>query len=125
MVEEPIRLTRRQLLQGVSLLMVGPAGAAALGASDYQGEGPQSSTLQRNEHVEYGKDTLPTGIRSRTVDNNNGVTMHVLEAGFEGPASYFCMVSRNWGTPGETSYCLSPAQGFMSSLRIYAATDAA
>jgi len=39
----------------------------------------------RNESVEYGKDILPAGIRSRRVDNNNGVTMHVLEAGFEQP----------------------------------------
>ena len=28
--------------------------------------------------------TLPSGIRSRFVKNNNGITMHVLEAGFEG-----------------------------------------
>jgi pimeloyl-ACP methyl ester carboxylesterase len=39
----------------------------------------------RNEGVEYGQGTLPRGIRSRRVDNNNGVTMHVLEAGFEVP----------------------------------------
>lgn len=31
----------------------------------------------------YGKATLPAGIRSRFVDNSNGLTMHVLEAGFE------------------------------------------
>ena len=29
---------------------------------------------------------LPPGIRSRFVNNNNGLTVHVLEAGFEGPA---------------------------------------
>src|SRR6201989_2055908 len=28
---------------------------------------------------------LPTGIRSRYVENINGLTMHVLEAGFETP----------------------------------------
>ncbi|RZI97267.1 MAG: alpha/beta fold hydrolase [Variovorax sp.] len=28
---------------------------------------------------------LPAGIRSRTVDNGNGLQMHVLEAGFEAP----------------------------------------
>jgi pimeloyl-ACP methyl ester carboxylesterase len=38
----------------------------------------------RNNKVEYGRDTLSPGIRSRYVDNNNGVTMHVLEAGFDG-----------------------------------------
>jgi pimeloyl-ACP methyl ester carboxylesterase len=45
-----------------------------------------TETRPRNESVEYGKDTLPPGIRSRRVNNNNGVTMHILEAGFERPA---------------------------------------
>ena len=31
----------------------------------------------------YGNGTLPAGIRSRNVDNNNGLMVHVLEAGFE------------------------------------------
>jgi pimeloyl-ACP methyl ester carboxylesterase len=39
--------------------------------------------MQRNGNVAYGATTLPSGIRSRFVDNNNGATMHVLEAGFE------------------------------------------
>lgn len=30
-------------------------------------------------------ETLPTGIRSRYIDNKNGLKMHVLEAGFEAP----------------------------------------
>jgi pimeloyl-ACP methyl ester carboxylesterase len=38
-----------------------------------------------NPHVEYGQSTLPSGIRSRRVDNNNGITVHFLEAGFETP----------------------------------------
>jgi pimeloyl-ACP methyl ester carboxylesterase len=38
----------------------------------------------RNEDVLYGQTLLPKGIRSRLVSNNNGCTMHVLEAGFEG-----------------------------------------
>jgi pimeloyl-ACP methyl ester carboxylesterase len=33
----------------------------------------------------YGNGTLPPGIRSRTVANVNGLTVHVLEAGFEEP----------------------------------------
>ncbi|MPZ38150.1 MAG: alpha/beta fold hydrolase [Rhizobiales bacterium] len=33
----------------------------------------------------YGNGTLPAGIRSRTIDNNNGLMVHVLEAGFETP----------------------------------------
>src|SRR5215472_8324623 len=31
----------------------------------------------------YGNGTLPAGIRSRAVANGNGLTVHVLEAGFE------------------------------------------
>jgi pimeloyl-ACP methyl ester carboxylesterase len=77
------RFTRRQLLQGGGVLLAHSSVALSLGISDYQGEGPQTSAIRRNEHVEYGKDTLSSGIRSRYVDNNNGVKMHVLEAGFE------------------------------------------
>src|SRR5258707_343501 len=33
----------------------------------------------------YGNGTLPAGIRSRTVPNVNGLTVHMLEAGFEEP----------------------------------------
>jgi pimeloyl-ACP methyl ester carboxylesterase len=33
----------------------------------------------------YGNGTLPPGIRSRTVGNVNGLTVHMLEAGFESP----------------------------------------
>jgi pimeloyl-ACP methyl ester carboxylesterase len=38
-----------------------------------------------NSDVLYGQNLLPQGIRSRLIDNNNGCTMHVLEAGFEQP----------------------------------------
>ena len=31
----------------------------------------------------YGNSTLPSGIRSRIVNDINGLAMHVLEAGFE------------------------------------------
>jgi pimeloyl-ACP methyl ester carboxylesterase len=60
---------------------------AALSTASIPGLARRGSaeTRPRNESVEYGKDTLPPGIRSRRVDNNNGVTMHVLEAGFEHP----------------------------------------
>lgn len=39
--------------------------------------------MVRNPNVAYGANSLPTGIRSRFVDNGNGLVMHVLEAGFE------------------------------------------
>jgi pimeloyl-ACP methyl ester carboxylesterase len=38
-----------------------------------------------NPEVAYGQTTLPAGIRSRFVENVNGITLHVLEAGFEEP----------------------------------------
>jgi len=31
----------------------------------------------------YGTDTLDPKIRSRFIDNNNGLSVHILEAGFE------------------------------------------
>jgi pimeloyl-ACP methyl ester carboxylesterase len=37
-----------------------------------------------NRDVVYGDTTLPVGIRSRFVNNSNGITVHLLEAGFTG-----------------------------------------
>src|SRR3954470_14976388 len=37
-----------------------------------------------NEAVVYGQTTVPEGIRSRFVHGINGISMHVLEAGFQG-----------------------------------------
>ena len=36
-----------------------------------------------NTNVFYGANTLPSEIRSRYVKNNNGLTVHILEAGYE------------------------------------------
>ena len=38
-----------------------------------------------DEYVAYGAGTLPAGVRSRFVEGVNGLTVHVLEAGFEEP----------------------------------------
>jgi pimeloyl-ACP methyl ester carboxylesterase len=38
-----------------------------------------------NPDVAYGKQTLADGIRSRFIDNGNGLSMHILEAGFDRP----------------------------------------
>src|SRR5262247_2965433 len=43
----------------------------------------QSVTARIDELPPYGHGTLPSGIRSRVVNNNNGLMVHVLEAGFE------------------------------------------
>lgn len=39
--------------------------------------------MTETEHTPYPETTLPPGIRSRFVDDVNGLQMHVLEAGFE------------------------------------------
>jgi pimeloyl-ACP methyl ester carboxylesterase len=67
--------TRREVLAALACLSAVSIRAAA---TLTPAGGPQ-----RNDHVAYGQDTLPLGIRSRSVDNNNGVKMHILEAGFE------------------------------------------
>ena len=77
--------TRRQLLQGAGALIAQSAVASNVRATDPRDTAAvaQSSSIPRNDYVEYGQDTLPAGIRSRIIDNNNGVKMHILEAGFE------------------------------------------
>lgn len=69
--------TRRRMLQAVSAILA----ASAFTARNAQG----ASSNRANPHVLYGQRSLPLGIRSRQVDNNNGVTLHILEAGFESP----------------------------------------
>ncbi|MCC7180629.1 MAG: alpha/beta fold hydrolase [Acidobacteria bacterium] len=64
-------VSRRQLLQS---LAAAPLLAAA--------RRPVASA-QPTGSVPYGDGTLPAGIRSRLVSGVNGITMHVLEAGFE------------------------------------------
>jgi pimeloyl-ACP methyl ester carboxylesterase len=74
-------VTRRQLLLGAGGLLANWARGANEGRA-----------VQRNENVEYGQETLPAGIRSRYIDNNHGVRMHVLEAGFEDRARPFLVL---------------------------------
>jgi pimeloyl-ACP methyl ester carboxylesterase len=44
-----------------------------------------TSASAANDSVAYGKDTLPSGIRSRFADGINGLRIHFLESGFERP----------------------------------------
>jgi pimeloyl-ACP methyl ester carboxylesterase len=77
--------TRRKLLQGAGIFLAQSAVAAYVRAADPRAMAAvaQVSSSPRNEDVEYGQDTLPVGIRSRIIDNNNGVKMHMLESGFQ------------------------------------------
>jgi pimeloyl-ACP methyl ester carboxylesterase len=70
-------VTRRSILQGAAGLVAGQAWA-----SNLMNGGNGAAT---NTSVLYGQRTLPLGLRSRQIDNNNGATLHILEAGFESP----------------------------------------
>ena len=79
-------LTRRQLVQGIAALLAPAAVAAtARGAGRllvnrrFEAAAPR----QAAGIGPYDPATLPPGIRSRFVHNINGITMHVLEAGYE------------------------------------------
>jgi len=73
-------ISRRHFLQALSFL--GANGVLAAGEAIRPGD----AGAQENRGVEYGKNTLPPGVRSRRVDTNNDLVVHVLEAGFEPPA---------------------------------------
>jgi pimeloyl-ACP methyl ester carboxylesterase len=77
--------TRRKLLQSAGALLAQSAVASSVRAADPRRTAAvaQTPSIPRNENVEYGQDTLPVGIRSRIIDNNNGVKMHILESGFQ------------------------------------------
>ena len=79
----PLPVNRRQFLAhaGSAFLARSVLGSAIAETTDPSNERRAAS----NDGVEYGKSTLPRTIRSRRVDNNNGLAMHILEAGFEGP----------------------------------------
>ena len=70
--------SRRQFMQVSAAIMLQSTVAAIVRAAEPD---PQTG-LATNADVAYGSSTLPRGIRSRLVDNSNGLRMHVLEAGF-------------------------------------------
>ena len=72
---ETIELTRRRLLQVMGGI-VSLSGAAAMA-------GAQPAATQQLPAVPFTPSILPAGIRSRFVNNVNGLRVHVLEAGFE------------------------------------------
>jgi pimeloyl-ACP methyl ester carboxylesterase len=70
-----IELTRRRLLQVMGGIVSSSSAAVIAGA--------QPAATQQLHAVPYTPGILPAGIRSRFVNNVNGLRVHVLEAGFE------------------------------------------
>jgi len=73
-MEEMANFSRRDFMAaatGLSALTLAQSSRAAIVNTDFSRLPP------------YGNSTLPTGIRSRHVPNVNGLTVHVLEAGYE------------------------------------------
>src|SRR5438034_1294673 len=61
------------------------ASAAAVGGFAF-GKGSPRAAMVRTDIASlppYGNSTIPTGVRSRIVGNVNGLTVHMLEAGYE------------------------------------------
>lgn len=77
-----VLLTRREALQGMAVALAHStlAGSARASAPPARSAGGK---LAQNADVAYGQSTLAAGIRSRFVRNVNGLTVHILEAGFE------------------------------------------
>ena len=79
-------LTRRQLVQGfAAFLAIAARAATARGAGGLlANRGLEAAVPAQAAGIgPYDPATLPPGIRSRFVHNINGITMHVLEAGYE------------------------------------------
>ena len=72
-------LTRRRLIQGLAAVLTP---AAMITNAHPTGATQQSVVTSATEP--YSPAVLSPGIRSRFVNNINGLRMHVLEAGFEG-----------------------------------------
>ena len=69
-------LTRRRLMQSLATAALAPIATAA----NARAQQPPSAGAAE---APYSPAVLPPGLRSRFVDNINGLRMHVLEAGFE------------------------------------------
>jgi len=85
-------VTRRRVLQGL-VAMLADAVVVNAPASDKTAENAakgettrapsELEQMEKNNDVAYPGATLPPGIRSRFVRNVNGLTIHILESGFE------------------------------------------
>ena len=83
-------MTRRQLIQGLAamapaaaVVTIRPTGGSLM-AADIGASTARSPARRTQELGPLSADVLPDGVRSRFVDNINGLRVHVLEAGYEG-----------------------------------------
>jgi pimeloyl-ACP methyl ester carboxylesterase len=79
MTAPPANLSRRGFLATASAATMGRLALA---------QGPGRGAIVRTDIANlppYGNSMLPPGIRSRSVANVNGLTVHMLEAGYETP----------------------------------------
>jgi pimeloyl-ACP methyl ester carboxylesterase len=79
-------LSRRAILKGFGALVGWAALPNGVAASDrpLTHSGEPVGVGQRQEHEPYPSSWLPPGVRSRFVNDVNGLRMHVLESGFDG-----------------------------------------
>src|SRR6266581_1094410 len=73
-------LTRRHLLKGTAAILL--QGVVARSSRATTSAHEQPTHRKQTEAIPYSPEVLPPGIRSRFVDDVNGLRMHVLEAGF-------------------------------------------
>ena len=79
-VETITNLSRRDLMTSVA--------AAGLGGFMIAQSTPAHAAIVNTDFSKlpaYGNSTIPAGIRSRHIANVNGMTVHILEAGYETP----------------------------------------
>src|SRR5580704_13583229 len=72
-------LTRRTFLGTAA------AGIGALATAQYTAARPSIVKTDFSTLPPYGNGTIPSDIRSRHIANVNGLTVHILEAGYETP----------------------------------------
>ena len=76
-------MPRRRFLRGMA---ASAASVAAAGRVRAQSPAASQPAIGPTGPIgPYGADLLPPGIRSRVLDDINGIRVHVLEAGFESP----------------------------------------
>jgi pimeloyl-ACP methyl ester carboxylesterase len=81
----PASMTRRQLIQGLATMAPGAAVVTRRRAGrSLMMAGIGASAVAQPAIGPLSADVLPDGVRSRFVDDINGLRVHVLEAGFEG-----------------------------------------